>query len=145
MRHLRELALSAIGVTALAVASAVGCASTERDFVNAPLSPPPVDAGVDAAPLDDEAGADAGRTATRPLREPSNREGCTKNVRCKPEDDEAPAIPFPEPYAKCSVTLEKTDREKQFSPRETADARKREEGVCCYIEWTNCGRRRPRL
>jgi hypothetical protein len=144
-RYLRALGLPVLGLPVLAAANLGACATTERDFVNAPLAPPPIDAGADANASDDEAGAaDAGRTATRPLREPANRENCTKAVRCKPEDDEAASVRFPEPFAKCSASFQKSDRDTQFSPRETAAARKNEEGVCCYIEWKDC-RRRPRV
>jgi hypothetical protein len=100
-----------------------------------------LDAGVDAA-VDAEAGApDGGIFARRPLREPSNRPMCTRTVRCKPEEDEVPAIPFPEPYARCTTTLSKDDRDTPFSPRETATARANEPTTCCYIEWSNCRHR----
>jgi hypothetical protein len=71
---------------------------------------------------------------------PATKAGCTRNVRCRPQDEDTPSVPFPDPFARCAPTFQKGDRETPFSPHETTAARKQDESVCCYVEWKDCRR-----
>ena len=125
------------------MANIAACAASDREVVVAPMAPTPVvDAGTDAASGDGDGGGEGGaRHATRALREPANKPGCKRMVRCRAKDEDEQAVPYPDPYAHCAPVLSKTDRETPFSPKETAKARASEADVCCYVEFRECENR----
>jgi hypothetical protein len=94
----------------------------------------------DAGTEDARAAAEGGSARTRPLPpEPTQppRSQCRREVVCRPEEDEAPALPFAAPFEKCLPAAGKGQRG-QLSVRETRIARDAEPRVCCYVELRDC-------
>jgi hypothetical protein len=139
---LRMRTLRALGIPVAAAASVGACAAADREVVVAPIATPKVDAGSDAAVADGDGGTGEGgaRRPTRAMREPPEKANCKRMVRCRAPDDEAQALPYPEPFERCAPYLSKSERETPFSPNETKKARVSEEGVCCYVEFRECKR-----
>jgi hypothetical protein len=118
--------------------------STRLGYVIAPSVPEGADASdvPFAASLSKET-RDAGRGAllsiTRPLpAEPSpprGANGCTRDVSCREEDDEPPAVAFLAPFTRCPEAVDDGGR---FSVAETRTARENDPTACCYVTFRAC-------
>jgi len=125
------------------VAAGVGlsaaCGGTS--VVVAPMAGVEPDGGADGGDAAVDAAADGRRVASRPLPpEPTAppRRNCRREVSCREEELEVPAVAFPAPFDRCPPTFAKSGGG-GLSVKETRTARADDPHTCCYVEFKDCG------
>ncbi len=136
MAHTGAGTVLGVALSAVAATLAAACGRTVDGVVSAPMTASLSDAGAQDARVAPVGGA----ARARPLPpEPSQppRTACRREVSCRPEEDEAPALPFAPPFERCLPAAGK-GRAGQLSVRETRSARADDPRACCYVDFRDC-------